>query len=282
MRTGLVLEGGAMRGMFTCGILDVFLEKGIDFDSTIGVSAGAVFGCNYKSRQVGRALRYNKRFCRDPRYCSVRSLLKTGDLYGAEFCYDELPNELDPFDYDTFERNPMEFWCVTTDVETGKARYDLMKDGRGDDMKLMRASASMPLVSRPVSVRGRELLDGGIADPIPFDFMLSGNVDRCLVILTQPYDYIKKKNSMLPLFGLFYKGKRKGIRDAMGIRHEVYNSQTERLKTLEKEGRVFVLRPASPLEIGKTEKDPSRLQAVYDEGRRLALEKLDEIKAYIS
>ncbi|MDY5908088.1 MAG: patatin family protein [Bullifex sp.] len=282
MRTGLVLEGGAMRGMFTCGILDVFLEKGIDFDSTIGVSAGAVFGCNYKSRQVGRALRYNKRFCRDPRYCSGRSLLKTGDLYGAEFCYDELPNELDPFDYDTFERNPMEFWCVTTDVETGKARYDLMKDGRGDDMKLMRASASMPLVSRPVSVRGRELLDGGIADPIPFDFMLSGNVDRCLVILTQPYDYIKKKNSMLPLFGLFYKGKRKGIRDAMGIRHEVYNSQTERLKTLEKEGRVFVLRPASPLEIGKTEKDPSRLQAVYDEGRSLALEKLDEIKAYIS
>lgn len=282
MRTGLVLEGGAMRGMFTCGILDVFLEKGIDFDSTIGVSAGAVFGCNYKSRQIGRALRYNKRFCRDPRYCSVRSLMKTGDLYGAEFCYDELPNELDPFDYDTFERNPMEFWCVTTDVETGKARYDLMKDGRGDDMKLMRASASMPLVSRPVSVRGRELLDGGIADPIPFDFMLSGNVDRCLVILTQPYDYIKKKNSMLPLFGLFYKGKRKGIRDAMGIRHEVYNSQTERLKTLEKEGRVFVLRPAFPLEIGKTEKDPSRLQAVYDEGRRLALEKLDEIKAYIS
>ena len=282
MRTGLVLEGGAMRGMFTCGILDVFLEKGIDFDSTIGVSAGAVFGCNYKSRQVGRALRYNKRFCRDPRYCSVRSLLKTGDLYGAEFCYDELPNVLDPFDYDTFERNPMEFWCVTTDVETGKARYDLMKDGRGDDMKLLRASASMPLVSRPVSVRGRELLDGGIADPIPFDFMLSGNVDRCLVILTQPYDYIKKKNSMLPLFGLFYKGKRKGIRDAMGIRHEVYNSQTERLKTLEKEGRVFVLRPASPLEIGKTEKDPSRLQAVYDEGRRLALEKLDEIKAYLS
>lgn len=282
MRTGLVLEGGAMRGMFTCGILDVFLEKGIDFDSTIGVSAGAVFGCNYKSRQVGRALRYNKRFCCDPRYCSVRSLLKTGDLYGAEFCYDELPNVLDPFDYDTFERNPMEFWCVTTDVETGKARYDLMKDGRGDDMKLLRASASMPLVSRPVSVRGRELLDGGIADPIPFDFMLSGNVDRCLVILTQPYDYIKKKNSMLPLFGLFYKGKRKGIRDAMGIRHEVYNSQTERLKTLEKEGRVFVLRPAFPLEIGKTEKDPSRLQAVYDEGRRLALEKLDEIKAYIS
>ena len=282
MRTGLVLEGGAMRGMFTCGILDVFLEKGIDFDSTIGVSAGAVFGCNYKSRQIGRALRYNKRFCRDPRYCSVRSLMKTGDLYGAEFCYDELPNVLDPFDYDTFERNPMEFWCVTTDVETGKARYDLMKDGRGDDMKLMRASASMPLVSRPVSVRGRELLDGGIADPIPFDFMLSGNVDRCLVILTQHYDYIKKKNSLLPLFGLFYKGKRKGIRDAMGIRHEVYNSQTERLKTLEKEGRVFVLRPASPLEIGKTEKDPSRLQAVYDEGRRLALEKLDEIKAYIS
>ena len=282
MRTGLVLEGGAMRGMFTCGILDVFLEKGIDFDSTIGVSAGAVFGCNYKSRQIGRALRYNKRFCRDPRYCSVRSLMKTGDLYGAEFCYDELPNVLDPFDYDTFERNPMEFWCVTTDVETGKARYDLMKDGRGDDMKLMRASASMPLVSRPVSVRGRELLDGGIADPIPFDFMLSGNVDRCLVILTQPYDYIKKKDSLIPLFNLLYRGKRKGVSKAMGVRHDIYNRETERLKVLEKEGKVYVLRPEIPLDIGKAEKDPQRLQSVYDEGRLLALRKLDEIKEYLS
>ncbi len=270
-----------MRGMFTCGILDVFLEKGIEFDSTVGVSAGAVFGCNYKSRQAGRALRYNKRFCRDSRYCSVKSLLKTGDLYGADFCYVELPNVLDPYDYDTFEKNPMEFWCVTTDVETGKARYDLLHDGRGDDMLLLRASASMPLVSRDVSVKGCNLLDGGIADPIPYEFMLSKGVERCVVILTQPYDYIKKKNSMLPLFSLCYRGKRKGITEAMGVRHDVYNRETNELKRLEKEGRVYVLRPAKALEIGKTEKDPARLQAVYDAGRRLALEKLDEIRSYL-
>ena len=282
MRTGLVLEGGAMRGMFTCGILDVFLEKGIEFDSTVGVSAGAVFGCNYKSRQLGRALRYNKRFCNDWRYCSVRSLLRTGDLYGAQFCYDELPNVLDPFDYDGFGKNPMEFWCVTTDVVNGKACYDLMNDGRGDDMLLLRASASMPIVSQPVKVKGKELLDGGIADPIPFDFMLSKNVDRCVVILTQPYDYIKEKDSLIPLFNLLYRGKRKGVSKAMGVRHDVYNRETERLKILEKEGKVYVLRPETPLDIGKTEKDPQRLQSVYDEGRLLALRKLDEIKEYLS
>ena len=271
-----------MRGMFTCGILDVFLEKGIEFDSAVGVSAGAVFGCNFKTRQLGRALRYNKRFSRDRRYCSFWSLLTTGDLYGAAFCYDELPNVLDPFDYDSFKKNPMEFWCVTTDVESGKARYDLMDGGRGDDMLLMRASASMPIVSRPVKVKGRELLDGGVSDPIPFDFMLSRNVDRTLVILTQPYDYVKGKESLLPIFKILYRGKRKGISSAMAIRHDVYNSETERLKALEKEGKVYVLRPEKPLEVGKTEKDPERLQAVYDEGRRLALTKLDEIVGYLS
>ena len=271
-----------MRGMFTCGILDVFLEKGIEFDSAVGVSAGAVFGCNYKTRQLGRALRYNKRFSRDRRYCSFWSLLTTGDLYGARFCYDELPNVLDPFDYDSFKKNPMEFWCVTTDVESGKARFDLMDDGRGDDMLLMRASASMPIVSRPVKVKGRELLDGGVSDPIPFDFMLSRNVDRTLVILTQPYDYVKGKEGLLPIFKILYRGRRKGISSAMAIRHDVYNSETERLKALEKEGKVYVLRPEKPLEVGKTEKDPERLQAVYDEGRRLALAKLDEIVGYLS
>ena len=271
-----------MRGMFTCGILDVFLEKGIEFDSAVGVSAGAVFGCNFKTRQLGRALRYNKRFSRDRRYCSFWSLLTTGDLYGAAFCYDELPNVLDPFDYDSFKKNPMEFWCVTTDVESGKARYDLMDGGRGDDMLLMRASASMPIVSRPVKVKGRELLDGGVSDPIPFDFMLSRNVDRTLVILTQPYDYVKGKEVLLPIFKILYRGRRKGISSAMAIRYDVYNSETERLKALEKEGKVYVLRPEKPLEVGKTEKDPERLQAVYDEGRRLALTKLDEIVGYLS
>ena len=143
-KTGLVLEGGAMRGMFTCGVIDVLMENGIRFDGAAGISAGAVFGCNYKSRQIGRPVRYNKNYCKDPRYCSDRSLIKTGDLYGADFCYRELPDVLDPFDRETFKNDPMEFYIGATDVKTGKAVYHKCTDGGEDDLLWMRASASMP------------------------------------------------------------------------------------------------------------------------------------------
>ena len=229
---GLVLEGGAMRGMFTSGILDVFMENGITFDCCVGVSAGAVFGCNYKSRQIGRAIRYNKKYCNDKRYCSLHSLLTTGDLYGSSFCYDELPNKLDPFDYNEYEKNPMEFWCVTTDVVSGEPYYAKTEKGSGDDMLYLRASASMPIVSRCVKVKDRLLLDGGISDPIPYRFMLDKNPDKCVVILTQPEGYVKEKNSMRFLINLVYHGKKKGIRRAMAIRHEVYNNQTRKEKSL--------------------------------------------------
>lgn len=278
---GLVLEGGAMRGMFTAGILDVFMENGITFDTCVGVSAGAVFGCNYKSKQIGRAIRYNKRFCNDKRYCSIYSLFTTGDLYGAAFCYDELPNKLDLFDYDEYEKNPMEFWCVTTDVESGKSVYTKTKRGDGIDMQYLRASASMPLVSRCVKIDNKLLLDGGISDPIPYRFMLNKKVDKCVVILTQPDGYVKKKNSILPLFKLFYRGKKKGIANAMAIRHEVYNNQLKEIKELEKEGRIFVIRPKYKLDIGKTEKDPEKLEKVYQEGRRLALKILPTLNDYL-
>ena len=146
------MEGGAMRGMFTCGVIDVFMEQEIIFDGAAGISAGATFGCNYKSRQIGRALRYNKKYSRDPRYCSIRSLLKTGDLYGAEFCYRELPNVLDPFDREAFSRNPMEFYVAATDVNTGKAVFHRCVDGGDTDIEWMRASASMPVASKPVTI----------------------------------------------------------------------------------------------------------------------------------
>ena len=279
---GLVLEGGAMRGMFTSGILDVFMQENITFDTCVGVSAGAVFGCNFKSRQIGRAIRYNKKYCNDKRYCSVYSLFTTGDLYGATFCYDTLPNVLDPFDYEAFENNPMDFWCVTTDVKSGKPYYVKTTKGSGDDMLYLRASASMPLVSSSVKVGGKLLLDGGISDPIPYRFMLDKKVDRCVVILTQPEGYIKKKNPMNPLFKLIYRGDKSGIARAMSIRHEVYNSQTEEIKKLEKEGKLFVIRPKYSLDIGKTEKDPEKLERVYQEGRRIAIEILPDLISYLS
>ena len=162
MKRALIMEGGAMRGMFTCGVIDVFMENEIAFDGAIGVSAGAVFGCNYKSRQIGRAIRYNKRFARDQRYCSLRSWIRTGNLYGDDFCYRILPDILDPFDRETFRRNPMPFHVVATDIVTGEPVFHLCTDGGKEDIEWMRASSSMPLVSRPVTLDGHLLLDGSL------------------------------------------------------------------------------------------------------------------------
>ncbi|MBR5459730.1 MAG: patatin family protein, partial [Clostridia bacterium] len=167
MERGLILEGGAMRGMFTAGVLDVFMENGVELDGVIGVSAGAAFGCNYKSRQHGRVLRYNTKYVRDKRYCGLGVLLKTGDIFSADFCYNEIPLIHDPFDFDTFEKNPVEFYAVCTDLETGSAVYKRLDSRRDNCLEWIRASASMPLVSRIVEIDGQKLLDGGIADSIP-------------------------------------------------------------------------------------------------------------------
>ena len=198
-KTGLIMEGGAMRGMFTSGVIDVLMEHDVRFDGAVGVSAGAVFGCNYKSRQIGRALRYNKRFCRDRRYSSFWSLLTTGDLYGAEFCYHEIPEKLDVFDTKTFRENPMEFYVVCTDVQTGKPVYHKLSEGGREDIEWMRASASMPIVSHVVKIGKYHLLDGGIADSIPVKYFEEIGYNRNVVILTQPLDFQKEANKLLPV-----------------------------------------------------------------------------------
>ena len=189
MKIGLVLEGGAMRGMYTAGVLDVLMENEITVDGAIGVSAGACFGCNYKSRQIGRSIRYNLKYCRDPRYISIRSLLFSGDIYNAKFCYEELPVHLDPFDVEAYQKNPTEFYVVATDVNTGKAVYQRLDKGDGDDIQWIRASASMPLVSRIVKIGEQELLDGGIADSIPFEWFVANGYEKNIVVLTQPKGY---------------------------------------------------------------------------------------------
>jgi predicted patatin/cPLA2 family phospholipase len=170
MKLGIVLEGGAMRGLFTAGVLDVLMENGIVCDGMVGVSAGATFGCNYKSKQIGRTLRYNLKYCRDKRYCSFSSLIKTGDLYGADFCYRQIPNELDIFDTKAFLENPMEFYIVCSDIDSGKPLYYKYEKSDDRDLEYMRASASMPLVSRIVEIDGKRLLDGGMTDSIPLQF----------------------------------------------------------------------------------------------------------------
>lgn len=281
MKKGLILEGGAMRGMFTAGVIDVMMEHDIAFDGAIGVSAGAVFGCNYKSHQIGRSLRYNTKFCQDPRYASFRSLLTTGDLYGADFCYNEIPNKLDPFDVETYQNSPMEFYVVCTDVETGKPVYQKCMTGDAHDILWMRASASMPLVSRIVEVDGYKLLDGGISDSIPIRQFQKLGYDRNIIILTQPLDYVKPKNQMVPLLRIMMR-KYPNLVRTMRFRHDIYNATTAYIRKLEQKGRVLVIRPEAPLNIARVEHDPKELTRVYQLGRSVAEKRLEEMQAFLA
>lgn len=281
MKKGLILEGGAMRGMFTSGVLDVFLENGIEFDGAIGVSAGATFGCNFKSRQIGRAIRYNKRFCHEWRYCSVRSLIFTGDLYGADFCYNRLPNELDIFDLETYRKNPMDFYCVASDCVTGEPVYKKLETCDANDLTWMRASASMPLASSVVEIDGYKLLDGGMTDSIPLKYFEGIGYNRNVVILTQPREFQKKPSSLMGLMKIMLKKYPKLV-DAMKRRHIVYNEETADVFAKADRGEVFVICPKESLGISRTENNPDELQRVYDEGRRIALEHLPEIKEFLN
>lgn len=280
MKTGLILEGGAMRGLFTAGVLDVMMENDLKFDGAVGVSAGAAFGCNYKSAQPGRVLRYNLRFCRDPRYCSIRSLIKTGDMFGAEFCYHELPDRLDVFDTDTFSRSEMEFYVVCTDVTTGRPVYHRLDDGGYSSLEWIRASASMPLASRIVDVDGYRLLDGGVSDSIPLKYFQSIGYTRNIVVLTQPKGYIKKKAGIIPAMKLLL-GKYPGLIEAMEKRHEMYNEENDYVWHESEKGKTFVIAPDEKLPVGHVEHDPQNIRMVYEIGRNTAKQKIDEIKSFL-
>lgn len=280
MKTGLVLEGGAMRGLFTAGVLDAFLEKNLRFDGIVGVSAGAAFGCNFKSRQKGRVLRYNTAYCRDARYCSLRSLITTGDLYGRRFCYETLPMELDPFDWEAFETDPTPFWVTCTRVETGEAEYFLCGEDRMKNLDIFCASASMPLVSRKVILDEKEYLDGGLADSVPLGFMEKKGFERNVVILTQPRAYRKERSTALALSALLY-GKKSALYRCLETRHERYNAQREEIFRREREGRVLVIAPDEPLPVGRIEKDAEKLRLCHRIGYETAKKQMDAVKAFL-
>lgn len=269
-----------MRGLFTVGVIDVLMENGIEFDGMIGVSAGAAFGCNFKSRQIGRALRYNINYCKDKRYCSLYSLITTGNLYGAEFCYHELPDSLDLFDYETFNDNPMESYVVCTDVDTGKPVYKKCEKADYNYLEWLRASASMPIASKVVEVDGYRLLDGGLSDSVPIQYFESIGYDKNVVVLTQPEGYVKKKASLGFLMKLLLR-KTPKVWEILKDRHTVYNETSDYIKQKEKAGEVIVIRPKAPLRAGKIEHNPDILREAYEEGREAALKKLDAIKAFI-
>ncbi|MBQ9556028.1 MAG: patatin family protein [Muribaculaceae bacterium] len=280
-KTGIVLEGGGMRGMYTCGILDVLMENHIYLDGMVGVSAGIAFGCNYKSRQAGRALRYNVRFARDKRYSGIRSLLKTGNYYNAYFAYRLVPTHYDVFDYNVFDDSPMECYAVCFDVKTGEGVYQRLDHVNDDFFEWIRASASMPVVAQPVEVGGRLLLDGGLADSIPLEFMNSKGYDRNVVILTREEGYRKTAEHAMWLMKPLLRKWPKVI-EALQRRPAMYNKQLQVVRDQEREGKAFVFRPMKPLDVSRTTHDAMEMNRVYQQGRDEAKQRLEELKKFLA
>lgn len=279
MKRGLVLEGGGMRALFTAGVMDEMMESGIEFDGAVGVSAGASFGCNYKSKQVGRALRYNIDFKDEPRYMGIRSLLKTGDWVGAEFSYHIMPFEMDPVDFETYANNPMEFHLVCTDVDTGEAVYHQLPVIDQETIDWVRASASLPIVSRPVSLAGRRLLDGGMSDSIPLAYFQKQGYDRNIVVLTQPKGFKKSCPKIMPLFRFLLR-KLPVIADALANRHLMYNRELDYIAEQERLGNALLIYPEDELPIGRIEQDEAKMRHVYQMGRDAAKGKMAEIRKF--
>lgn len=277
---GLVLEGGGFRGLYTCGVIDTFMENGIDFDHVVGVSAGAAFGCNIKSKQIGRALRYNKRFCRDKRYSSLKSLITTGDLYNKDFAYGVVPKLLDPFDTKVFHENPMRFTVVCTDIKTGNPVYHDIENGDETDIEWIRASASIPVISNPVHLEGMQLLDGGVSDSIPVDWMINQGSKKTVVVLTRDATYQKEPMKYMKLISKALKNYPKLI-EALKTRHTRYNGTLAHIEKLEREGQIFVIRPSKPIACAMIEKNPAHLQEIYDIGKADALHSLEKLKKYL-
>ena len=278
MKLGLVLEGGGVRGIYTAGVLDCLMDHGITFHGVIGVSAGAIHGCSFLSGQRGRSIRYYTKYSRDYRFMSMRSFLTTGNVVGVDFCYHELPDKLDVYDHDAFLQNGVPFYTVCTNVETGKAEYLRISDMRGQ-IDYLRASASLPYFSRIVEIEGKKYLDGGCADSIPLKAFEEMGYARNLVILTREEGYLKKPEKAL--LASVYR-RYPAFRHTLLHRHECYNAQSAYVKQQQAQGRAFVIRPSSALNIGRLEKDPAEIQRVYNIGYADATEKIEELKRFIA
>ncbi|MBQ7304307.1 MAG: patatin family protein [Alphaproteobacteria bacterium] len=281
MSSCLVLEGGAKRGIYTAGVLDVFLENGIMTDGVIGVSAGAIHGCSYVSKQIGRSIRYNLKYNDDYRFMSFKSFLKTGNVVDTNFAYYELPEKLDLFDHKTFEENNTKFYATCTNINTGKAEYILCPNLRQHYINYLRASASMPLVSQIVKLDNNCYLDGGISDSIPLKAAFDLGFDKNIVVLTRPKGYVKKPFSLLWLVKLVYR-KFPNFINTIKNRHKVYNQTIEYIEQLEDKKQIFVIRPSKLIKIGRMETNVEIIKQMYELGRQDALKVIDDVKNFLA
>lgn len=279
MKTGLVLEGGGMRGLYTAGVLDAFLENNIDFDGVIGVSAGAIHGCSFVSRQKGRSIRYYKEYCKDPRFMSFKNLITTGDYIGEDFCYHELPEKLDLYDYEAFNNSSTKFYATCTNLETGEAEHchitDMLKE-----IDYLRASASLPFVSRNVTIDGKTYLDGGCSDSIPVEAFQRMGYEKNVIILTRESGY-RKKAEHSSLISKVYS-KYPNFVKAMETRHIKYNKTMKKIEQMEKDGEIIVIRPRNSLSIGRLENDVDKLQRIYNIGYADGLNAIKKVKEFLA
>lgn len=276
-RTGLVLEGGGMRGIYTAGVLDVFMERGVEFDGVIGVSAGVIHGCSYVAGQKGRSIRYYKRYCTDWRFMSFWNFLLTGDVVGERFCYHDLPDRLDPFDYEAFARSKTEFYATCSNIETGRPEYLRLRDMKRQ-VDFMRASASLPCVSRIVKINGRKYLDGSCTDSIPVRAFRKMGFRHNVIVLTRPEGYVKQAE-MNRLVRLRYR-RYPRLLLALENRHTNYNKTIRYIRRLEQAGEVFVIAPSRELTIGRMEHNPEKLQWTYELGRADAGRQIQDLLAW--
>lgn len=275
----LVLEGGAMRGVFTAGVLDFFLEKKIEPDACIGVSAGACLACSFLCKQKGRGFAVMTDYLDNKDYCSISSLIRTGDLFGADFLYHKIPEELYPIDNESFHAGKSAFYSVVTNVDSGKPEYYRIND-MFDDVDAVRASSSLPLVARMVELKGKMYLDGGVSDPIPVKKALEMGFDKVIVVLTRYRSFRKSKEKTIPLIRMKYRDY-PALVEAMTKRHRVYNESLDLVEKLEEEGKIFVISPREPLRISRTEKNMDLLRDGYHQGHSVAEKVFPQLMEYL-
>lgn len=280
-KVAMVLEGGSFRCQFTAGVLDVFMENGVEVSACYGVSAGALSGLNYKSRQIGRANRVNLAFCNDSRYMGAKSFATSGSVVGYDFLLNDIQDRLDPFDNDAFEKNPMSLYAVATDVVFGTPAY-LPVENAVLDVDALRATTSLPLMTQPVEMGDAIYLDGGVADSVPVEHALEdAGFDRAIVVLTQDRTYKKGPYEFLAAAHARYAAY-PYLLEALENRHERYNEQREHIWEYERQGRALVIAPPQPVEVGHIVHDPAKLLALYIQGRQEGKRRLDEVRAFIS
>ena len=279
MKKGLVLEGGGLRGIFTAGVLDYFLEKNVEFDGCIGVSAGACHACSYLAKQPKRAFNVSVDYLDNKKYASFYNLIKTGDFFEEQYAYHDIPEKYNPFDNKTFKNSKTEFQAVITNCETGKAEYPVVKDAI-KEIDILRASASLPFLSRFVKLNGKNYLDGGVADPIPLDYSMKKGNKKNIVVLTRDKNYRKKQSKLGTISAIRYKKYPKFV-ELMKTRYSRYNATLDHVYDLEKKGEIFVIQPSIPLTLGRIEKNRDKLQEVYNIGYEEAKKQYEKLVEYL-